>query len=385
MPIYLPESYTAFDGSLLLAKVNLLVIFYILYAISFFKIEKTSLIFKLGVLFIVVAIIDNFFIMLDYPQLLKISLINVILAIITIYIQSIISYKNGYKQARFFIAGFSVVAIAFILTILDAFGIISFIYEIQNILIIATSIEAVLLSIAFVDSYKLLQESKLNKEQQLLEESKQRVQLINKEVSKKTDQLQHAMVMQDLLFNELHHRVKNNLQLILSITRLQKDQIKDPVFKNQFGSLENRINAIATTHNTIYLSKELEIISMKDYIVKLTDGLKASDIENKIVFNYNIDLNMTLKKAINIGQIINELVSNALKHAFKDKKGEINIILKDGYLEISDNGIGYDISDKNNESLGMKLVDILVKDQLKGTLEIKHQNGTKIIIRFKNE
>jgi two-component sensor histidine kinase len=124
---------------------------------------------------------------------------------------------------------------------------------------------------------------------------------------------------------------------------------------------------------------------MKDYIVKLANGLKASDIENKIVFNYDIDLNMTLKKAINVGLIINELISNALKHAFKDKKGEINIILKEGYLEISDNGVGYDKSDKNEESLGMKLVNILVKDQLKGTLEINHKNGTKIIIRFKNE
>jgi two-component sensor histidine kinase len=155
-------------------------------------------------------------------------------------------------------------------------------------------------------------------------------------------------------------------------------------FKKQFKSLENRINAIATTHNTIYLSQEIEIVDMKDYIIKLTNGLKASDIKNRITFNYDINLNMTLKKAINIGLIINELVSNALKHAFKDKEGEITITLKDGYLEVSDNGIGYDKSEKNEESLGMKLVSILAKDQLKGTLDIDQTNGTKIIIRFKN-
>ena len=253
----------------------------------------------------------------------------------------------------------------------------------QNILIAATALEAIFLSIAFIDNYRLMQEAKLQKEHQLLEESHQRESLIQKEVALKTDQLHHAMTMQDLLFNELHHRVKNNLQLILSITRMQKKRLQSLACRRRFQSLEQRIGAIAATHNTIYLSKELEIISMKEYLTQLIEGLRAGDVENKIAFEYEIDLNMVLKSAINIGLIVNELVSNALKHAFGDKSGTIRIRLHEGLLEISDNGTGFDPSVKKEESLGMKLVQILVKDQLKGSMNIiTDTNGTKITIRF---
>ena len=99
-------------------------------------------------------------------------------------------------------------------------------YHIQSLLIIATAIEAIFLSLAFIDSYRMVQNAKLQKEHQLLEESQQRESLIQKEVAVKTDQLHHAMTMQELLFNELYHRVKNNLQLILSITRMQKKRLQ---------------------------------------------------------------------------------------------------------------------------------------------------------------
>ena len=381
-PIYLPQEWVVPDNHFILEKVVILVFFYGMYTISFLKLRQFPRLYHIILFLLTLALLDLFCFCLNYSHQLIIALAIAAIFLIFIFATAIYSYFHGVYEARFFILGFSVVLATYIILILDAFAVISLVYHMQNILIVAIAVEAILLSIAFVDKYKLLQEAKLQKEHQLLEESQTRAQYIQNEVNKKTDQLQHAMHMQDLLFNELHHRVKNNLQLILSITRMQQAKLTDTSCKEHFTALAARINAIATTHNTIYLSQELEIISMKEYITQLTQGLKAGDIENKIKFDYNITLNLPLKEAISVGLIINELVSNALKYAFLNQEGLIAIIMKEDYIEVHDNGIGFDINKRNNSSLGMQLVEILVKDQLKGTIEIHTDSGTQIIIRF---
>ena len=380
-PLYYPNFIVEFDNGFLLEKISLMMIFYSLYTINFLKLEEIRYLYRIMQLFIIIAFIELIIMNISYDTHLKINMISAVLLIIFTFYAASVSYKKGYKQARLFLLGFSVVAIAYILLLIDGLGIISIVHYMQNILIIATAIESMILSIAFVEKYNFLKVEKEKSEYLLLEESLIREKIVQNEVTKKTDQLNHAITIQDMLFNELHHRVKNNLQLILSITKLQKEQIKDIKSKENFEALENRINAIATTHNTIYLSKDLEIISMEEYIIKLISGLRAGDLLNDISFQYDINLNLPLKKAVYIGLIINELVSNALKHAFT-KEGIISVCLQKGYLEISDNGVGYNINTDTKGSLGLKLISILVKDQLKGTIDTDTTNGTKFIIRF---
>ena len=383
---YLDGNYLIWDNRLILTKIDLTMIFYILYSVTFLKMTKQgnfNYVYKILLSIALLLAICIVFPFIAYQTRLEISLMMVLIIVPLIMITSIITYVRGAKEVRFYIIGFSVMLTAYFIVILDALGVVSIIYHIQSLLIIATAIEAIFLSLAFIDSYRMVQNAKLRKEHQLLEESQQRESLIQKEVAVKTDQLHHAMTMQELLFNELHHRVKNNLQLILSITRMQKKRLQSVVCKRRFQALEQRIGAIAATHNTIYLSKELEIVSMKKYLTQLIEGLRAGDTENKIAFEYDIDLNMVLKMATNIGLIVNELVSNALKHAFGNKSGTIRIRLHEGLLEISDNGKGFDPSVEKEESLGMRLVQILVKDQLKGSMNITTDTkGTKITIRF---
>ena len=221
---------------------------------------------------------------------------------------------------------------------------------------------------------------------------------INAELKKADEHIKASLKEKEILLKEIHHRVKNNMQVISGLLDLQADKSKDPAIKDFSTKAKDRIRSMALLHEKIYLSKDLANIEISDYIETLTDEL---------VYNYNINNNIKLKreidevfldidKAIPLGLIINELVSNSLKYAFpKDRKGEIFISLKslsrqsrskknNGIiLEVGDNGLGlpknFDI--QNTETLGLELVKSLTQ-QLKGSLKIIRHNGTKFNIAF---
>ncbi|MCH8317763.1 MAG: PAS domain S-box protein [Bacteroidetes bacterium] len=214
---------------------------------------------------------------------------------------------------------------------------------------------------------------------------------INAELKKADEHIKASLKEKEILLKEIHHRVKNNMQVISGLLDLQADKSKDPAIKAFSTKAKDRIRSMALLHEKIYLSKDLANIEISGYIETLTDEL---------VYNYNIDNNIKLKReidevfldidrAIPLGLIINELVSNSLKYAFpKGRKGEIFISLKSKknnkiVLEVGDNGLGlpknFDI--QNTETLGLELVRSLTQ-QLKGSLEIIRHNGTKFKIEF---
>ncbi len=205
-------------------------------------------------------------------------------------------------------------------------------------------------------------------------------------------QLKTSIKEKDLLLREIHHRVKNNLQIISSLLNLQSRYIDDDDALDVFTESQNRVKSMAIIHEKLYKSKSMSKIDFGEYITDLTDSL---------FYNYRVDplrihLNKKMDKiffdvdtAIPCGLIINELITNCLKHAFPDgNQGEIGIeIFKnvDSYvLNISDDGPGFpdDIDFRNTESLGMQLVNNLV-NQLDGTIELNGTNGTLFNIVFK--
>jgi two-component sensor histidine kinase len=379
--VYFPSWYTDIDIHTLIIKITYVVIFYSLFFNSFLKLRELKLFYYGNMFAMIMAIAMVFFTYIPYDVRAKIDLLVGIFFLTFNFFAAIVKYKSGFKEARLFIWGIGIVIFTYILMILEALGIFSVVYYVPNILIYATAIEAMILSLAFVDRYLILQKQKEQSDYRLLLEARNREQLIQKEVDQKTDALQKALGLQEVLYKELHHRVKNNLQLILSITRLQKEQLIDNTCKSSFSTLESRIGAISQTHNLIYLSKDMEHVNMLDYVTRLTQGLKAGDIDDDVTFHYDIAITMPLDKAVTIGLIINELISKALKYAF-EKEGEVTIILKEGYLEIRDNGVGFQKEDISKESLGLQLVESLVRSQLKGTIDCIHDNGTVYVIKF---
>jgi len=187
----------------------------------------------------------------------------------------------------------------------------------------------------------------------------------------------------EILLYELNHRVKNNLQIILSIIQLQSFNSKE---KDKFLDLENRIGAIAKTYDMLILNSAIQHVNMQKYISEIILNIKSSfPIEANISVNIDSNIQLPLKSATYIGLIINELVTNSYKYAFRDKEsGEIDILFtkdKNKYrLIVEDNGIGF-IEDIE-KSLGLNLVYSLVKEQLNGKIICSSKKGTKYIIEF---
>jgi len=205
--------------------------------------------------------------------------------------------------------------------------------------------------------------------------------------------LQQSLEEKQSLLGEIHHRVKNNLALVSGLVELQGAKITDPIMKSHLIEIQNRIAAMSLIHEKLYKSSNFSKIDLKDYLHDLIVSL--SSFFNK---GGNIDVNFDLeqifvsnKKAIPIALIVNELITNAFKYAFKELlKGTINVKLKcienQVELSISDSGNGIDkeFNISKSSSLGFKLITIFTK-QLKGTLNYFNNPGLTVTITFKNE
>ena len=204
--------------------------------------------------------------------------------------------------------------------------------------------------------------------------------------------LESSLAEKEILLKEIHHRVKNNLQIISSLIVLQDHYVKDERILHIFKDFQNRIKAMALIHEILYKSENLNKIDLSKYMKNLVNNLfkaySANSKQIKLQLNIeNIDFN--LNKAISCGLIVNELVSNSLIHAFsKNDVGKIIVTLKKTknnriLLDVYDNGIGFpkDVDYKNSDTLGLKLISTMTK-QMDGKISIEKNNGTHVIISW---
>ncbi|MDI6644558.1 MAG: PAS domain S-box protein [Methanobacteriaceae archaeon] len=202
--------------------------------------------------------------------------------------------------------------------------------------------------------------------------------------------IKKSLIEKDHLLKEIHHRVKNNLQIISSLLNLQSTFIEDEDAFDVFQESLNRVKSMAMIHEQLYQSKDLSRINFSDYIHSLVSGLLSSytvDPEHIKVKIDAKDIYMDINTAVPCGLIINELITNSLKHAFPmGLKGEISIKLEKDekyILEVSDTGIGMDegFDIKKSNTLGFLLINSLIK-QLDGTIKLDQSSGTRFVITF---
>lgn len=206
------------------------------------------------------------------------------------------------------------------------------------------------------------------------------------------EQLRISLQEKEVLLKEIHHRVKNNLHVISSLLDLQSERIEEERILNLFTDSQNRIQAMALIHEQLYQSHTFGKVEFSEYIYRLISNLSFSysnrmQLLQPIIQAETIYIN--LDTAVPCGLLINELVTNAFKHAFPDgRSGKINIQLYQDeqeklHLKIADDGIGLptEIDWKNSASLGLKLVSILAK-QLKATITFDKGRGTNIHLVF---
>jgi PAS domain S-box-containing protein len=206
------------------------------------------------------------------------------------------------------------------------------------------------------------------------------------------DRLQASLSEKEVLLREVHHRVKNNMQVISSLLNLQSRRIQDPDVLEMFRESQRRIRSMALIHERLYQSSDLSRIEFSQYLRNLATHLFHSYQVSSDRVRLRLDTEevfLNINTAIPCGLIVNELVSNALKHGFPEgRTGEVAVELHrvagDGYVvRVRDDGVGFPqaLDYRRTETLGMQIVNTLV-NQLDGTIELVRDKGTGFAISF---
>lgn len=201
--------------------------------------------------------------------------------------------------------------------------------------------------------------------------------------------LEKSLEEKELLLKEIHHRVKNNLMIISSLLSLQSRKAKDEETLDLFRESENRARSMALIHERLYRSEDLKNIDMGEYVRTLaSEVFRSYSADSRIRLNMDVDeLKVDVETAIPVGLIVNELLTNAVKHAFPDGEGTVSVSVKRSnkhvLIEVSDDGVGFppDLDWESSPSLGLQLVRNLT-DQIDGTAEMISDGGTTFRITF---
>jgi PAS domain S-box-containing protein len=212
-----------------------------------------------------------------------------------------------------------------------------------------------------------------------------------RERKKAEDEVKKSLKEKEVLLREIHHRVKNNMQIISGLLNMQIKHVEEEEAENVLQESQGRVKSMAMIHENLYRSQDLSDINFKKYVQDLVGdifysyGIKKGTIEPELEIK---DINIDMDTAISLGLIINELVTNSVKYAFPQSKGTIQIKLKSSQdqleLIIADNGVGLldELDYKNTDSLGLQLVNGLI-DQIDGEIELDRSHGTQFKITFK--
>lgn len=213
----------------------------------------------------------------------------------------------------------------------------------------------------------------------------------NIELTSKNQQISKALEDKNILLREIHHRVKNNLQVISSLLKLQSQYIEDEGAVKAIAEGRNRVHSMALLHQNLYKEDNLTGVNMKEYFTNLIEGLfDAYKITHIKLVTEIEDLTLDIDTVIPLGLIANELVSNALKHAFDNvENGVLTVKLseKDGHLlfNVKDNGNGYDenLVAEGKKSFGQKLIKSL-SDKLEADVQVTTTTGTDVTLSIKD-
>ena len=207
--------------------------------------------------------------------------------------------------------------------------------------------------------------------------------VIESERSAKEEKLRRFVEDNKLLFKEVHHRTKNNMQVMMGMLETQSFKIKDPKYKKMFAAHVDRIKSMSYVHENLYKGASAELVDMHKYLSEILSNLQR--VTQHTIMTDIEYMTMGIKDSISLGLIVNEAVSNAIEHAYSAGSQQIDVTLKYNgkqyVLTVQDYGLGFD-SKKEFQSLGMTLVEDLSLSLPNGQLDISANNGTRIQIYF---
>lgn len=312
------------------------------------------------------------------------NILTLTLMIYLVYLTVFCAFKKN-RQAYFILFGWFLIFIAVLFMVLSSLGVF-YIYKYFPYYVEASLLlEAVVFSIALADRINRLQKEKNEVDRKLLIREQNETQRLTKKVDERTKKLKNALDEKNLLLKELHHRVKNNMQTIVSLIRLQSDEIEDLKLIEILDTIQNRINAMSHLHELLYKQNNLSHINTYEYVEILIEDIRDSFDDEDVIIHLDIQSDLKIESAIYCGLILNELITNAFKHAFITDEGNIYVSLEKKenklILIVKDDGVGYKRI-KNPNSLGLILIETLTINQLKGKLHIDSDNGVTVKIEW---
>ncbi len=383
--MFAPSWFVYYDNLAVVFKVNLLFISAVLFAKSFLQTQRYEKINKIYNAILALGLIEIPLFGSPWFYLPEVSIVTALFFIYFNMYAAIYIYKHGKKEARFFVVGWAFQLVGFTLMIIDGLGFTSIMGELTDIVMFLTALEAIVLSLAFIDRYSIFKKEKERLDTSLMQELQKRQEIVELEVQKATEKLKTSLENEKNLLKELHHRSKNNLQLILSLVRMQEDETEDKGLCLGLQELEGRINSIAKIYTVLDIKEDLQKIDMAAYIEELCEDIKALSQKN-IIYEYEIrNISLPLRSAGYVGLIVNELVTNSIKYVQKEQISiHIKMYEKEGryVLRLQDNGAGFSLDDAAKEHLGMKLIVALVENQLHGTFTLQEDRDFNCTIRF---
>jgi two-component system, sensor histidine kinase PdtaS len=228
----------------------------------------------------------------------------------------------------------------------------------------------------------------------MLDSLEENIQTLDAKVATRTLELEALLKEKEVLLKEIHHRVKNNLSIIIALMQLKENQAQSEESQTLLLELQERIYAIELLHRQLYQSTSLKEIAFDVYVSGLVENMRHTyaTYEKKIVLHVNVEpVCLGIEQALSCGLLINECVTNAIKHAFDENGGiiEIGFTCKEGECTLSVHDTGKGLSEhcalKTPQGLGMQLIEGIACQQLQGNLHFENSDGAHFVIRFTQE
>lgn len=312
---------------------------------------------------------------------LNVMIVFIPLGFAMIYI-GVYALYSGVRQAKYYILGWSFVILSLLLSVIKSMGGYDITEHFLYINELAFILEALLFSIALAHRIKILSEEKNKADKKLIEFQKEEHNRLEKLVDERTKELQASLEEKNILYKELNHRIKNNIQMVLSLIRLQLGNSNSKKVKDALTITKNRVNSVANLYEVLYHEKSIKKFDTQIYFENIIKNMREN-FSQEINIEYKIDYNINVNDLIYCGIILNELATNSFKYAnckelaiYIDKEGDYL------YMIVKDDGDGF--KKDRTSSLGLTIIETLVKKQLHGEMSIRSKAGTMTTIKWRD-